>query len=74
MRSCVRYNGEQKALLERELEWGTSRLSNKDIAIEIDMMQEGLGRKVVASDVQSWMSATRELRIQQVLTSGAGEA
>ena len=73
-RSCVRYSREQKSVLEREFEKGTARLSNRDIAMEIDMMPEGLGRKVAACDVQNWMSArARRLRIQQVLNSGAGE-
>ena len=41
-RSCVRYSREQKLVLEREFEKGTARLSNRDIAMEIDMMPEGV--------------------------------
>ena len=73
-RTCIRYSREQKSVLEREFERGAARLSNRDIAMDIDMMPEGHGRKVAACDVQNVMSArARRLKIQQVLNSGTGE-
>jgi hypothetical protein len=61
-RTCVRYSREQKSVLDREFAKGTARLSNADIAME--MIPDGLGRKVAACLVQNWMSArARRLRI-----------
>ena len=56
-RVITRFNSEQIAVLQREYDRGASRLSNKDIAMEIDMKPEGVGRKVVPDDVKNWMSA-----------------
>ena len=70
----TRYSSHQLALLQREFDRGSQRLSNKDIACEIDMKPDGVGRKVTAADVGSWMSAkARKLRSQQLLSGGAGQ-
>ena len=74
-RACIRYSKEQLAVLQREFDRGSQKLSNKEIAREIDMIPEGIGRKVDPSDVGNWMSAkARKLRGQQMLSDGAGGA
>ena len=70
----TRFSSEQIAILQREYDRGASRLSNKDIAMEIDMKPEGVGRKVVPDDVKNWMYAkARKARSQGLLSSGAGQ-
>ena len=56
-RKRARYSKEQLAILQREYDRGTSRLSNKEIAVEIDLKPEGIGRKVAQDDVKNWMYA-----------------
>ena len=74
-RACIRYSKEQLAVLQREFDRGSQKLSNKEIAREIDMIPEGIGRKVDPSDVGNWMSANaRTLQGQQMLSDGAGGA
>ena len=73
-RVITRFNSEQIAVLQREYDRGASRLSNKDIAMEIDMKPEGVGRKVVPDDVKNWMSAkARKARRLELLSSVAGQ-
>ena len=70
----IRFSREQVAVLQREYDRGTSRLSNRAIAVEIDMKPEGFGRKVVPDDVKNWMSAkARKARSLAFLSSGAGQ-
>jgi hypothetical protein len=72
----VRYCKEQLAVLAREFDPGTARLSNLDIAGEIDGKPEGIGRKVEPDNVKNWMYAkARKARSQEHLCSlsGAGE-
>ena len=70
----VRYSKEQLAVLQREYDLGASRRSNREIAVEIDMMPEGDGRKVVQDDVKNWMSAKARKVRSLSLVSSAGPA
>ena len=45
-RSCKRYSKEEEEVLHSEFDCGTDRHSFQEIAVEIDMMPEGNGRKV----------------------------
>ena len=70
----IRFSREQVAILQREYDRGASRLSNTDIAMEMDMKPEGIGRKVVPVDVKIWMYAkARKARSLALLRSGAGQ-
>ena len=74
-RKRARYSKEQLAILQREYDRGTSRLSNKEIAVAIDLKPEGIGRKVAQDDVKNWMYAkARRARSLALLSSGAGQA
>ena len=70
----IRFSREQVTILQRKFDRGTSRMSNRDIAVEIDMKPEGIGRKVVPDDVKNWMSAkTKKARSLAFLSRGAGQ-
>jgi hypothetical protein len=56
-RTCLRFHKEQIAVPQREFDRGTSRLSDKEIASEIDSKHEKIGRKIVHEDVKRWMHA-----------------
>ncbi len=56
-RTYFRFHKEQIAVLQREFDLGTSCLSDKEIATDIDSKPEGIGRKVVHEDVKQWMHA-----------------
>ena len=73
-RKRSRFSREQVVILQREYDRGTSRLSNRDIAVEIDLKPEGIGRKVGPEDVRNWMSAkARRAKSLAFLSSGAGQ-
>jgi hypothetical protein len=74
-RKRSRFSREQVVILQREYDRGTSRLSNRrrDIAVEIALKPEGIGRKVGPEDVRNWMSAkARRAKILAFFSSGAG--
>ncbi len=74
-RSCKRYSKEQVEILHSEFDRGADRRSFQEIAVEIDMMPEGNGRKVEADDVRRWMHAhAANLRKEQFVFGSAGDA
>jgi hypothetical protein len=70
----LRNSSEQVAILQCEYDRGASLLNNTDIDMEIDMKQEGIGRKVVPDDVKNWMYAkARKARGLALLSNRAGQ-